>query len=289
MKPIHPETQLEVVERLRRRRDMEQRQKRQRRREVTRQQRGPRQERKRLIQTERSQDLIEREIIDRIDTSFVIPEDLLAPLVGYEDLKFEILDTLRSGVRNHFLFEGPPGSGKTLIMMLLESLPGAVTIGPDTSIAGLRQLFERNPTLVLVNELEKFKSQDVLDIILDWLEYGRWVNTMQGRQEILYNDAIFFFAINDRRYLKPKTAEAFLTRVDDFYLREYRKDEFEEVVKIILATRYHRGERLASYVAMVCWDNFGNNVRKAIRIGRQCDSKDRVDKKVATMMRYSKP
>lgn len=228
-------------------------------------------------------------IVERLSGRWVIPDDLLDSLIGYDELKFEILDTLRSGVRNHMLFEGPPGSGKTLIMMLLEGLPGAVTIGPDTTISGLRALFERGPKLVLVNELEKFKNPEVIDVMLDWLDWGRWVITIKDRQEVLYNDATFFFAINDARYIRGKSAAPFLTRVDRFYLDEYSRSDFEDVVVSILTSRYNRGKALSQYIAEVSWDHFGNNIRQAVRIGALCHTKDRVRRKINAMMIHTPP
>jgi hypothetical protein len=86
-----------------------------------------------------------------------IPNSLFDCIIGYDDLKDEIMFTLREGRKSHYLMIGPPATAKSLFLMELGSLSGTYpAIGSRVSGAGLTDaFFNYQPRILLLDEIDK--------------------------------------------------------------------------------------------------------------------------------------
>ncbi len=106
--------------------------------------------------------------------SITPPEDFLDVVEGYEDLKWLLkLAVLNPGI--HFIFYGPPGIGKSIILLELERLPGAyyVTAGEVSKAGLLDVIYDLKPRFILIDELDKIKSPKELTFIYELASTGR--------------------------------------------------------------------------------------------------------------------
>jgi len=86
-----------------------------------------------------------------------IPDDLFDIIELHDDKKKLIMKGLKAEDPVHFLLIGSPASAKSLFLMQLTRLPGAVlALGSETSKVGIVDLlFERRPRYLILDELDK--------------------------------------------------------------------------------------------------------------------------------------
>jgi Holliday junction resolvasome RuvABC ATP-dependent DNA helicase subunit len=218
-----------------------------------------------------------------------IPGDFLSPMLGHPLLKERVSDAVgHSGkeVRDHMIFVGPPGCGKTVMLMEIERLEGAKTaVGANTTATGLRNLLiKENPRFLLVDEIEKMARANpvTISILLEWLNTGRIITTTHKGRTVHYNYGTMFAAANTIERLPPELID----RLDTFFLPEFKEDQFHEVVTALMVNRYHRSEEMAEYVSAQVWE-FDRSVRTAVRMGVICDTKEKVDMRLKSLRMYS--
>jgi len=100
-------------------------------------------------------------------------------IVGFEDLKPIIAEAIAFRKHTHFLLEGPPASVKSTILDAIRNIvpDSTMVFGRGTSAKGLsNKLFEEQPSVLLMDELDKSKKE-VREMILGLMETGEILNT----------------------------------------------------------------------------------------------------------------
>lgn len=193
-----------------------------------------------------------------------LPEDLFAPVVGYDDLKAEMRLSLE-GEPVHFLLIGPPATAKSLFLMELARLPGAhFATGGSSSKAGInRLLLARRPRVLIVDEAEKMEMTDH-SALLSLMEGGIVSSTKVGMTETVRITCSVFAACNSTRGLPGEL----LSRFERVTLRSYTEEEFRHVAVKLLTMREGTPEDVARRVADLCVENRWEDVRDAVRLAR---------------------
>ena len=119
-------------------------------------------------------------------------------IVGFEDLKPIIAEAIAFKKRTHFLLEGPPASVKSTILDAIRNVvpDSTMVFGRGTSAKGLSdKLFEEQPSVLLMDELDKSKKE-VREMILGLMETGEIINTKAGDNRGIVLDTLVFAACN---------------------------------------------------------------------------------------------
>ncbi|NWF78138.1 MAG: AAA family ATPase, partial [Chloroflexi bacterium] len=97
------------------------------------------------------------------DQALELPEDIFEPIEGYLDIKELTFRVLKADKPVHLLFSGVPASAKTMFLMELSQIKGAVYIlGSQSTKAGIAEtLFELKPKLLLVDEIDRIGAKDI--------------------------------------------------------------------------------------------------------------------------------
>lgn len=211
-----------------------------------------------------------------------VPDDLFSTIAGYEDIKALIRQALKAK-RFHILFCGSPASAKTLILLELARLPGAFyLLGSSTTKAGLCQvLFEQQPKILLVDEIDKFQYKDIA-VLLSLAETGIVRETKFGKQREIQLATNIFAAAN-RVESMPKEL---LSRFRTLFLPEYSEEEFIEAATKVLIDREKVSPELAAYIAEKTWA-VSKDVREAVRIAKICKTQHEVDLDIQLLKRYT--
>lgn len=195
-----------------------------------------------------------------------LPKDIFSEIVGYDNVKELLRESLLLDKPVHILLYGPPSLSKTLILWCIEQAGGENTmwlIGSATSKAGMWDLIaERRPRWLLVDELEKMSVTDMAGL-LSLMERGRLVRTKVGRR---LDERLTVWVIAAANKIARITPEL-LSRFAKVELKQYTTAEYHQVVINVLLRHEGMNEELAAEVAnrliMKTQD-----VRDAIRVAR---------------------
>lgn len=101
--------------------------------------------------------------------------DVFEGVYGHDGAKTVVSAALRSG-DTHILFEGPPGSGKSALLLALESnVPGVMyRDGDQITAAKLRDVLKSDPPILLLDEIDALDN-DAYDVLSTPMEHGRLV------------------------------------------------------------------------------------------------------------------
>jgi Holliday junction DNA helicase RuvB len=202
-----------------------------------------------------------------------IPENLFDDIEGHEDKKQALLMILRSRRPVHALFVGPPGVAKTMFMLALSRIEGAVyIIGSRISKAGLADYIKKTkPRILLIDEIDKMDwvSQSSL---LSLMETGIITTTLKTEVSRTRVNTKVIAACNREDRLDPALLDRFLI----LRFTEYTPDEFTKIVPKILITKENTPPELAEYIAKAI-SQTTKSVRDAIKIARLAKTKEEVD------------
>lgn len=102
-------------------------------------------------------------------------KDVFRNVYGHNGAKAFVSAALRNG-DTHILLEGPPGSGKSVFLLALESnVPGTIyRDGDQITASKLRDVLKDDPPILLVDEIDALDN-DAYDVLSTPMEHGRLV------------------------------------------------------------------------------------------------------------------
>jgi len=223
-----------------------------------------------------------------VDQEPEFPDDLFACVIGYDDVKDEIMFMLREGRRSHYLMIGPPATAKSLFLMELGRLSGSYpATGSTVTGPGLTDaLLTYRPKTLILDELDKVKM-DATAVLLSVMESGDVLQTKHrkhGGQKISLS---VFAAANRDSGLAPELLSRFGTKL---YFRPYSFEDFIAVCTGYLSRYENVSIEIAEYIGKQTWHQLDRDVRTArgmARRLRETTTAD-VDRVVRFLKKYSK-
>lgn len=193
-------------------------------------------------------------------------DSLFSDIIGYDDLKMLLRESLQLDKPIHILLHSPPAMAKSLFLWDIERVFGntALTfLGSGSSLAGMWDLIvARKPRVILIDEIDKMGVADTA-ALLSLMESGRIIRAKVGREIDEVLNVRVIAAANRLNKMSPEL----LSRFAKFELCEYTSEEYRQVVKGVLV-RYEDidaedASEIASELAKLSHD-----VRDAIRVAR---------------------
>lgn len=195
----------------------------------------------------------------------VLAESVLESMnlvVGFEDLKESIALAVESRRRIHFLLEGPPACGKSLIMEGVRSaVPDSyIAFGSRTSAAGLSAaLFERQPSVLLLDEADKMDN-DVYAVLLGLMESGEILETKSRNTRGIRLETMVIAACNSSAKMPPEYLSRFALHA---HFPKYTREEFIKVCRGFLSRIEACPPEIATLIGQHIYDYGIGDVRKA--------------------------
>ena len=177
-----------------------------------------------------------------------LPDDFLATLVGYDDLKEIVLRGLRAEKPLHLLLIGPPASGKSVLLAEVGRLARSrFALGGGSTKAGITELLaEQRPRYLIIDEIDKAESED-LSTLLSLMESGLVSITEGPRQEQIRVKTWVFAGGNSLKGIAPELASRFLIK----HMEPYTRDDFVLVAEKVLTMRENTTPDIAKLIAAV--------------------------------------
>ena len=192
--------------------------------------------------------------------------DMFSDVVGYDDVKELLYESLQLDKPIHVLLVGPPSLAKSMFLWGIERAYGDISlplIGSATSHAGLWDMIaEKRPRILLVDEIEKMALADMA-ALLALMEQGRIIRAKVGRK---LDERITTWVIAAANRTAKMPAEL-LSRFAIYYLTEYNAAEFRMVVTNVLVAREDTDHDSASAIATRLLGKT-HDVRDAVRVAR---------------------
>ena len=191
---------------------------------------------------------------------------MFGDIVGYDNLKELIRESLQLDKPIHVLLAGPPAIAKTMFLGDIERVFGEQAmwlVGSATSRAGLWDaVAESRPRILLIDELDKMTATDTA-ALLTLMEKGRLVRTKVNRKLDIQID-IWVIATANR--LSRMSAEV-LSRFKVYRVEEYTASEFRNVVTSALVSHEGVTRDIAAEIALRLVGKT-HDVRDAVRVAR---------------------
>ncbi len=196
-----------------------------------------------------------------LDTS-----DMFSDIIGYDDTKELLRESLQLEKPIHVLLHGPPSLAKSMFLWDIERVYGSQClplIGSATSHAGMWDLIaQKKPKIILIDELEKMSLTDLAGL-LSVMEKGRIIRTKVGRE---LDEQITCWVIGTANRITKLPAEL-LSRFSRQQLSEYNAAEYTQVVKSVLM--HHEGTNAEdAYEIAMRLVGATHDVRDAVRVAR---------------------
>jgi len=202
-----------------------------------------------------------------------IPDDLFDIIELHDNKKELIMKGLKAKNPVHFLLVGSPASAKSLFLMQLTRLPGAVlTLGSETSKVGIVDLiFEERPRYLIIDELDKVSDRNDLAALLSLMESGVIAETKHRRRREGKFDVRVFATANRVDKIPAELQSRFLKLT----FNEYTPDEFHRIAVAVLMKREGAPQDIAELIAVRLLRDMGTrDVRDAVKVARLAKSQD---------------
>ena len=187
-------------------------------------------------------------------------------IVGHNDIKQIFLKAILSKRPVHLLLVGSPGSAKTMFLteIMRHHRDSLFVVGSNTTKAGLvNQLFERRPTFLLIDELEKMRVTDQT-ALLHLMETEIICETKINKTRQMELTSWVFATANSCE----KIIEPLLSRFAILEMPEYTFEEFSEIAVSKLRNE-NVDESLARSIAQKVWNGLGSrDIRDVIKVSR---------------------
>lgn len=209
-------------------------------------------------------------------------------VVGFEDLKETLARAIEARQRTHFLLEGPPACGKSLIMEGIRAVvPTAfMAFGSRTSAAGLSgAMFEFQPTILLLDEADKMRH-DCYSVLLGLMERGELLETKSGNTRGIVLNTMVIGACNSSAKMPPEFLSRFAMHA---HFPQYTRQQFLDVCRVFLPRVEGCPEDLAATIGASVYDSSLGDVRKARDVWRLAQppiTVAEVQRVVGMMVRY---
>ncbi len=196
----------------------------------------------------------------------VVSDDMFNDIVGYDDIKELIRESLQLEKPIHVLLVGPPSLAKTMFLWDVERAYGDISvplIGSATSHAGLWDLIaEKRPRIILIDEIEKMGLADMAGL-LALMEQGRIIRAKVNRK-LDIRLTVWVIAAANRTVKMPVEL---LSRFARFDLTEYSSNEFRSVITSVLVANENTAYSDAAQIATRLLGK-SHDVRDAVRVAR---------------------
>jgi hypothetical protein len=183
-------------------------------------------------------------------------------VVGFDDLKQAIAQSIENRRRINFLLSGPPACGKSLILEAVRAVvpDSFIVFGSRTSAAGLSDvLFEKRPSILLMDECDKMDHY-CFSILLGLMESGEILETKSQKTRGIKLDTPVIAACNNYRKMPQEFLSRFALHAE---FPQYARDEFIEVCLGFLTRAENCPENIAILIGEKVFDNGLGDVRKA--------------------------
>lgn len=183
-------------------------------------------------------------------------------VVGFDDIKRQLANSLSSRRRINFILEGPPACAKSVMLEGIRmALPRAyMAFGSRTTAAGLSQvLFEIRPHVLLLDEADKMRA-DVTSVCLGLMERGEIVETKSGGLRGVTLKTSVIAACNSSKKMTPEFLSRFASH---FHFPEYSRQEFIDVCVGMLTKAEDCPQDIALKIGTQVYDMGMGDVRKA--------------------------
>ncbi len=194
------------------------------------------------------------------------PAEMFSDIIGYDDIKELLRESLQLDKPLHVLLYGPPSLAKSMFLWDIERAFGDLSLpllGSATSHAGLWDLIaERKPKVILVDEIEKMALVDMAGL-LSIMQTGRIIRAKVGRKLDERINAWVIGAANRIHKLPPEL----ISRFSVHQLAEYAAKEYRDVVTSVLVAHEDTNEDEAHEIAMRLVGRT-HDVRDAVRVAR---------------------
>jgi len=220
-----------------------------------------------------------------------IDESIFSPIIGYDEVKRNLILSIKSEKKIHWLFEGVPASSKTLFLSCIERSLGEkcyYSTGSRTTGVGLTEaLLLYNPAVLIIDEIDKV-SQDALSVMLSVMESGDVVQTKHRTHLKVKVNTMVIGACNSSIFLPAELLSRF--KPYHLYFGPYSKDEYIGVCRGYLNKFENTPVNLASYIGERTWKEFSADVREARGIARMLTKKTKgeVDEQITFLKKYRK-
>lgn len=218
----------------------------------------------------------------------VIPVEEFDIIIGYDDLKENLIFALEKRRKLNFLLVGPPSSAKTLILITTQRVMGDeayFATGSRTTSAGLTEaLLDYRPEVLLIDEIDKMDMKSYA-VLLSLMETGDVLETKHGRHGGIRLNTTVIAACNRTNRLPPELLSRFMV----INFKPYDRDTFIEVCRRWLSRAEGVPEELATYIGERVWESLDKDVRRARDIARLLreESREDVERVVKFLLKYS--
>jgi len=220
----------------------------------------------------------------------VIPVEEFDVIIGYDDLKENLIYALERKRKLNFLLIGPPATAKTLFILCIQKVMGEesyLATGSRVTAAGLSEvLLDYRPEVLLLDEIDKMDMK-AYAVLLSLMETGDVLETKHGRHGGIRLNTTVVAACNETQRLPPELFSRFM----EINFKPYNRNTFIEVCKRWLSREENLDEDLASYIGEQVWEKIASkDVRRARDIARllQEKTKEDVDRRMHFLLRYSR-
>jgi len=183
-------------------------------------------------------------------------------IVGFDDLKVTIANSIENRRRVHYILEGPPACAKSLVLEgVRAAVPTAyIAFGSRTSASGLSDaLFEHQPTILLLDETDKMHN-DCYSVLLGLMESGEILETKSKKTRGLQLETMVIAACNSSAKMPLEFLSRFALHA---HFPQYSRDEFIEVCTGFLSRAEGCITDIARLIGELVYDQGIGDVRKA--------------------------
>jgi replication-associated recombination protein RarA len=215
-------------------------------------------------------------------------EKFFQNIVGYPDLKRLFMKSVIAKDPVHVLLTGPPASSKSLFLLqLLEGLDKAYFIDAvSASGPGMMEyMFSNDVKYLLIDEIDKMKKNDQA-ALLNVMETGILSETKLKGRTRHKKIGLWIFATSNT---VERLCNPLRSRFMELHLNEYSYEEFIEICRRLLNTKYRLPMNVSDRISYLVWNRMkSKDVRDVLKIGKLAKNMSDVDWLVDVQIKYGK-